>query len=84
MKYEALLGTEEFRYSSEVDELYRKMNSFMSCVADENGNTGTFEIIEEIVGDIPLFHASVVFPSWAEALFLIQFYEYSWNLMEES
>lgn len=84
MKYEGLLGTEEFRYSSEINELYRKMSSFMECITDENGCTGTFEITEEIVGDIPHFNATVVFPSWAEALFLIQFYEYSWNLMEES
>ncbi len=84
MKYQAFLGTDEFTYSGESSELYKRIETFLSNIADSNGSTGTFEILNDIVGDTPHFYASVCFPTWAEALFLIQFYEYSWELLEES
>lgn len=83
MRYEAFMGTDEFLYSGESGEISTKMLKFMEAITDEN-EAGTFEIKEEVVGGIPLYYASVCFPDWAEALFLIQFYEYDWELLEES
>lgn len=83
MRYEAFMGTDEFLYSGESGEFSNKVLKFMENIADENG-TGTLEIKEDIVGGIPLYYALVCFPDWAEALFLIQFYEYDWELLEES
>ncbi|SOK58470.1 hypothetical protein [Yersinia phage fHe-Yen9-04] len=84
MRYKAYLGSDEFTYSDEVHELYKKVDSFMINIADSDGSTGTFEIIQETLCGCPYFTALVEFPTWAEALFLIQFYEYSWDIVEES
>lgn len=84
MKYQAFLGTDEFTYSDELQEIYKRMNSFIESITDGDTESGTFEILNDVVGDIPHFYASVCFPTWAEALFLIQFFEYSWELLEES
>lgn len=83
MRYEAFMGTDEFLYSGESGDFSNKVLTFMENIADENG-TGTLEIKCEIVSTIPLYYATVIFPDWAEALFLIQFREYNWELMEES
>ena len=83
MRYEAFMSTDEFLYSGESSEISNKMLKFITAISDET-ESGTFEIKEEVVGGIPLYYASVCFPDWAEALFLIQFYEYDWELMEES
>lgn len=84
MKYQAFLGSDEFTYSDELKEIYKRMESFIESITEGNISTGSFEILNDVVGDIPHFYASVIFPTWAEALFLIQFYEYSWELLEES
>ena len=83
MRYEAFMGTDEFLYSGEVSDLSDRMVKFMESINDGNG-TGTFEIKEEIIHNYPLYYAEVNIPSWTEALFLIQFYEYNWELTEES
>lgn len=84
MKYIAFLGTDEFTYSGEITEIYKRIEAFVESIADGNAQTGTFEILNDVVENIPHFYASVEFPAWAEALFLIQFYEYGWELLEES
>ncbi|AQW88723.1 hypothetical protein pEaSNUABM50_00194 [Erwinia phage pEa_SNUABM_50] len=84
MRYKAFLGSDEFTYSDECTELYNKVSSFMTNIAESDGSTGTFEIVQEPLCEIPLFYALVDFPTWAEALFLIQFREYSWDILEES
>jgi hypothetical protein len=84
MKYMAFLGNEDVLYSGESGELSEKVHNFLMSVADTNGSTGTFEIIEEVINTCNMYFISVHFPAWAEGLFLIQFYEYSWELLEES
>lgn len=85
MKYQAFLGTFEFTYSDEWDELYNKTSSFFKSIDDlSEPSVKTFKIDSIMIGDIPMFYAFVEFPSWAEALFLIQFYEYCWKILEES
>lgn len=84
MKYQAFLGTDEFTYSGEITELYNRIEAFVESTAEGSTRTCAFEILNDVVANIPHFYASVEFPAWAEALFLIQFYEYSWELLEES
>ena len=84
MKYTAFMGDEDFLYSGESVELSEKIFNFMISIADENNSTGTFEITEEVINGVKLYWTTVCFFTWAEALFLIQFHEYDWELLEES
>ncbi len=41
-------------------------------------------ITEEVINEVSCYWVSVSFPAWAETIFLIQFYKYSWDVMEGS
>lgn len=85
MIYKTFLGTYDFISGGEAGELQDELIDFFECIS-EDGITfpGSFVISEEIVQDYPLYYGIATFPSWAEALFLIKFYEYNWKLLEES